>query len=409
MYLLREVRELERMTLPWLFILVGNTVSVWFLQHLVHMFETPTRQAKVCLFLAWYAHHVPVRLKLQSIYTQLEAPHRRNLHVPPQAQPFIYRSLQVMLVLGCFMLCVAATMDAPLWVSLLLLVVFVWAKHALSAVPWHWPSQRMRSLFLGVKIWISLLTYGTAAAYFFIMQRHEFVTQQHQILVGLGWPLMRHVARWALSKLLADPHGTRGTVRVYTSLALDLPVLAAIYSQDRLESVWTLLICLAFVDSLALVVMELMGIVNMFALSNQLWMNLIALSFLLTLRKGRYLSTLQMTQRVWYATMYLGALVMLPFLYHKAAQVLWTCKCPLSSYQRVIPATEEEEEEEEKEPGCCPKLHTDKADVVKDTDLDFSDQTLPASRHVLHLLSVVAQSDSICFALQAVFLIVKKD
>jgi hypothetical protein len=406
MNLLRELREVEHLLLPWLFILASSSVSLWGFQWFVRLFTTTQAQARVCFFLGWYTHRLPTRLRLSELRFRVDQPATLDHQAPPFTVPWIHTMLGVMLTVICFVASVTLTLARDLWLSVLTLLVFTAAKHCYQGLPFRWPSFQTRLWDHLAKLWISVFSISSAASYNYIMQQGPLdpfkgeLTTSRLIAGGVLWPMARHAARWALSKLLLDPHGSRGTVRVYTSMALDLPVLVAVYSQHSLQTVWVLMVCLTLVDSLAVVVLSSFGVSSMLAISNLLWVNLIALNSVLALRQTPRLTSSEFTQRVWYSVMYVVGVLGLSQLWQVAVQRLWTARTPSFVYTRLSGAPRRPHRKR----WCVPTLHSEPTDVRLDRDLDFSDLAIPTSRHVPHLLSVVAQSDSVCFSLWGVYL-----
>lgn len=242
------------------------------------------------------------------------------------------------------------------------------------------------------KSWVTVLSFLSHTMLFIVSQRYRL--EEHNaamvFLGGLVWPILRHAVRWAFSLLLMDPHGRRGTVRVFTTIALDLPVLICLNAQDSIEVVWVLVICLSLVDAVAAACFSAAGMGGMFSRSNLLWVSFISLSFTLTLKGPKGLTTGEVMQRVWFSVFYLATVTFLPALLHRSRT-----PTPAASDLESLAA--------ERQESWFPTLHPEKADVPVDADLDFSEEAIPASRHVLELVTVVAQADSVCFSLWGIY------
>lgn len=395
MTLQRELDELERLLLPWFLVLLGNSTSVLAVQYFVKLFKGPeahsNNQAMVCFFLAWLAHRVPARLKLKSVLQQREPPHRKNVNAPPYAHPWMHWILGVILKVTAFVMGVALQLrpGQPL-ATLAVLSVFAVLVHGHQTLQWWWSSACQRFWDVAARLWVTTLTFFTACTLYQWSVQSDSASRM--ILLGGVWPVLRHVIRWLLFRLLLDPHGRRGTVRVYTSLSLDLPLLICIYSRSSLPEVWSLLVCLSFVDAVCLSWLRLVGLDSMFSLSNLLWVHFIAVNFLGTLQPHRLHSS-DITQRVWYSVISLTGVAVV-------SQLLTTWRC----LSLVIPVTRRRRKGKPKpRTGCCPYVfHAQREDVSLDQDTDFSDRSIPTSRHVPELIYVISQSDAMCCAIWGV-------
>jgi len=325
-----------------------------------------------------------------------------------------------MLKVIVFVVCVAYT-SIPLYLLTAFLMACSILKHVHRAMVWRYASRMAMVVDYIARIWVTVLTYSTSLSFFYLTQSHQWTTAHvwSVLASGLSWPLLRHGLRFAMSLLLVDPHGTRGTVRVYLSLALDLPVLISINAQNDMDVVWTMMVCLAIVDSAAWLWFKWMQVEGMFALSNLLWMNFISLSFLITLKSPEGLTTFQVTQRVWYAVIYLCLVVVLPTLYarvgtyvrekHKLRMMgLMQHRFIDNEHVSDLPLIldgrgQRDDIMQQRANKCCPVIHAHAVDVKRDRQQDFSDESISASGHVMHLTRVVTQSDAVSFALWGVY------
>ena len=245
------------MLLPWLTIIACNSVSVMVFQAFVLVFQRPVTRARVCFFLSWYTHSMASRLRLPLRQYMRGSTTRLDPEASPSAQPWVHQGLYLVMVVICFVLSVTLSLEHSLWHTTAWLLLFTALKHAHAVMHLRWPSVRSRVVDLVCKLWVSVLTYSTACSFFYLThkhllyQSHRAMGPAHMLLGGVGWPVLRHLVRWAVFSLLLDPHGSRGPVRVYASLVLDLPLFISIFSQPGLETVWTLLVCTMIVDSLA--------------------------------------------------------------------------------------------------------------------------------------------------------------
>jgi len=391
-----ELKELDRLIIPWAFILWGSSLSMVLIQMFVARFDTHNVKARVCFFIAWHAHTLPHRLILRPRALRADT-NKPDLEAPPYAQKNIHRVLGFMLHTFVFVISTAAQHISLATLSLILGLGLVF-KHGHAALWWRYPSSSARTVDLVAKVWISLLSFASHTGLYVVSQRYRLTatsnTAWQVFFGGLAWPVLRHAARLAFSLLLMDPHGRRGTVRVFTAIALDLPVLICINIQDSIEVIWVLVICLSLVDSVASACFCAAGVGGMFSRSNLLWVSFISLSFTLTLKGHTDLTTWGVMQRVWFSVFYLVTVMFLPSLLLKLT----------SSTDHADEGPESLAELEQlRAQSWLPTLHPEKLDVPLDGDLDFSEEAIPASRHVMELITVVAQTDSVCFSLWGVY------
>ena len=391
---LREFLEMERLLVPWLIILLGTNVTVFAVQGFITSFEYSNR-VRVCCFLAWSAHTLPDRLSLQ--LRMLTAKGTVDGDTPVLSRPLPHRIGAFVLATSVFVASVPLCMNRSLAATPVVLALATIGKHAYCSLLWHWPSLGCQILDVAIKSWISVVTYATVVSLFVFMTPHAGTvpTPNHWILGGLVWPSVRHAIRWSLASLMVDPHGSRGTVRVYTSIAVDLPFFIMSYSQPTLTTVAALILSVTVVDVVISLVLVWLNKSTLFAISNLLWVQVIAIMFVPTLLPET--TMVDLLQRLWFGVMYLTVVGALPGILAR-----WQPQC---GQMRLKYDQLEEGDATDEVPSSWwrQSWHTPSSEVPRDPDLDFSDAAIPASRHVLRLVEVVAQADSICLFLQGMY------
>lgn len=406
----KEIQEMERMGVPWVCILWGSTVTMWVLQNIVSIFNTHTQRARLCFFFAWHFHRTPSRIRLPLRRFRLEDQTKLDVNAPYFTDPTIHRILGFMLSV-CVFFASVSTIHLAWWKLGCVLVVCTVFKLVLEASLYRYPTQGSKFVDLTAKFCVTMLGFGSCMSFFYITQKRQFDPRNNPIHVltgGLTWPFVRHCLRYGVSLLLVDPRGSKGTVRVYNNLFFDLPVLISIFAQDDMDVVFTLMFCLGVVDAAAVLLFSGVGLQRMISLSNLLWMNFMALSFILTLKGPAGLTTVQVTQRVWYAIMYLSLVFALPQVYRRVGRMVDPARAKEEEEESapimlVDPDEERQEIEARRRKSCCPTLHASEVDVPYDSTMDFSESSVAASKHVLHLVKVVQESEAISFALWGVW------
>lgn len=391
---LREFQEMERLLTPWLIILLGTNVTVFAVQGFITAFNIRNR-VRVCCFLAWSAHTLPDRLSL--LYRAERQPGQMDHTAPVLSRTLPHKLGTVVMTVSAFVASVPLCMDHSLASTVLVLACATVGKHAYQSLVWRWPSVGYQCLDVAIKSWISVVTYVTVVALFVFMEPKSGATPspRHWVLGGLVWPAVRHAVRWSLASLMVDPHGSRGTVRVYTSLAVDLPLFIMSYSQTNLTTVAALIISVTVVDVVISILLASRDKSTLFAVSNLPWVQIIAILFVPTLQPGT--TMVELLQRLWFGVMYLTVIGTLPGLL-----VRWHPRCRMRDipYEKL---TDQTEEPVVATAWWRQTWHTPAEQVERDPELDFSDAAIPTSRHVLRLVEVVAQADSICLCLQGMY------
>lgn len=398
------------MCIAWIMILWGSAVSMFVIGAFFLEFDDINTRTRLCFFMSWYTHSTPRRLVLHPRHL-VPGTMRVDLYAPPYTEPLIHQCLGFMLSVSVFVVCVTFT-NLPLPLLTLFLLVCSVLKHAHRAMVWRYTSTASLVVDYIARTWVTILTYATSITFFYITQKNQWTSDGRawKVLVGgLAWPLVRHGVRYTISLLLVDPHGTRGEVRVYTSLTLDLPVLISINAQDDIDVVWAMMVCLSIVDAGAFLMLRWLHVEGMFAVSNLLWMNFISLSFLITLKSPDGLTVFQVTQRVWYAVIYLCLVMVLPGAYVRMGKFVaqqHRVKILEELYHLNAEYRDEavqHEDDADSTKGCCPVMHSRFSDVQRDKNQDFSDESVSTSGHVMGLTRVVKQADAVSFALWGIY------
>lgn len=408
-YIKTELTELERMALPWIFVLLSNSVSVMAVQALVRAFdEQSLMRVRVCLFLSWYTHTVPARMQLPLRRMRLDNPFKPDYDAPNTSQPWVYRTLGIILNVVCFVLSVAwPASESTLTHTVAWLIGLGAMRHSYHTLMFRYPSKAAVSVDVLCKFWSSLLSYLTAISFYFVMSDtiHFGDESSPMLAFALLWPVLRHFCRWIIFRVLINPLGTRGTVRVFVSMSTDLPLFISIYTRRDMRVVFMMVVYTALVDCVAVQVLSWSNQQRMFSLSNMPWIHFIAISFLFNLRTEQFVITLSsVAERCWYAVLYM-------FVFCGLLLLVSTIDDMRSPAKVVQSDNALDEEPEIVDETCCgwrsvPVFHTNASHLEHAHDsLDFSDSAVPQSLHMHHLLQVVGQSDAVCLLMWACYLI----